>query len=914
LTRRFHRTGAAVLGVLAALLLVPAVAPMQATAQQSGVARALLAQVDELRKERKEAEALETADRAADVAKETGDVVTEGDAARAAGRILYSMGRYSESQQRYERSRAIAVANGDRLREAQVMHGLANAAWGQGYRAVARANYLRAIALYTELAMTHQALEATHGLSFVMDDPGDNKRLIELAIADAVASHDAQMEGVLRQDAGDIAFTEGRYAEAYEQLQAAARIAEASDDREQQAFVLTSMGRLYRAHGELDMAATMYGSALALQEQIKDVYGQIQSLNAIGSTLARQERFGEALAVYDRAVERAANVQSPRIDRFLSGARATALNGIGAYAQSLSLLLAAMEGEEDPYVRTVRKRAIATAYLGLGNQAAALDQLDQVVSASRDGKMLDELPRALVLRAQVRETAGDLDGAAADAAEASALLEEMRQQLVPSDYMKRGFSDDNQYVYGLNIAMSTRRGDARDAFLSAERGRARAFLDLLALRGELRQARTAVDAAPVAGTATLSQPVRAAGLRADLTSPLAATTPSMDRLAATAARLESTILSYWVGDEATFLWVMTPGGEVRVRRIQVSKIELDRLVRETLPQATPAGSEPAASAAAPRHAGLQLPAAPLQALRRLHALLIEPAAALLPASGRVTVVPHGPLFKLSFAALKDKRGRYLIERYSVHYAPSLATLEFTALSTARPRRDGYLLVADPAPLPSVIDSVDGRPRPLARLPGSGREARAIAALLPPGEATILDRAGATEPLVKAALHGKRVLHLATHGVVRDSDPLSSFIAVASTGRDAAHDGRLTAEELYDLDLDSDLVVLSACRSADGPVSGDGIFALTRALLSAGVPSVIGSAWEVADEPTAQLMPDFYKRLLRSGSKIDSLRDAQLSLIRSLRAGRVRAQTPLGRITLPEHPFFWAGFMLIGEPK
>ena len=135
-----------------------------------------------------------------------------------------------------------------------------------------------------------------------------------------------------------------------------------------------------------------------------------------------------------------------------------------------------------------------------------------------------------------------------------------------------------------------------------------------------------------------------------------------------------------------------------------------------------------------------------------------------------------------------------------------------------------------------------------------------------------------------------------------------------TGREAGADGRLTAEELYDVDLDSDLVVLSACRSADGQVSGDGIFGLTRALLSAGTPSVIASAWAVADEPTARLMPDFYKEWLRTGSKIDSLRHAQLALIRNLRAGRVSVQTPIGRITLSEHPLFWAGFMLIGEPQ
>lgn len=907
------RRGAAALGVCVVLLVVTTVTPARVRAQQSGVARALLAQVDDLRKERKEAEALDTADRAAEIAKETGDRVTEADAARAAGRILYSMNRFAESQQRYERAGLIAVATGDRLREAQTSHGLANAAWGQGNRATAKTAYLRAIALYTELGMTHQMLQATHGLSFVIDDHAEGRRVLDRAILDAVASHDAPMEGVLRHAAGDAAFIEGRYAEAYEQLQAAARIAETVGDRREQALALTSLGRLYRAHGELDTATTMYRSALEIQEQTGDVYGQVQSLNAIGSSLGKQQRFTEALAIYDRAAERVLRIQSPRSDRFLIGARATALNGLGAYSQALALLLGSLQGEEDPYVRANRRLAVASAYVGLGNQAAALDQLDQVVSGFRETRSLDDLPHALAMRGRVRETIGDLDGAGADVREASALLEEMRRQLVPSDYMKRGFSEDNQYIYGLTIAMSTRRGNTEAAFLSAEQGRARALLDLLALRSELRLARTAADGAAVAGSAVLSPTVTALA-RTGLSSPQVAMTPSMERLAATAARLQSTILSYWVGDDATFLWVMTPEGQLRFRRIQASKSELDKLVRETLPQGSPSAGEPGSWTAAPGGSGLQLPAVSLAALRRLHALLIEPAASLLPPSGRLTVVPHGPLFKLSFAALKDTRGRYLVERYSLHYAPSLAALEFTAESAARPRHDGYLLVADPAPLPSVIDSIDGRPRSLPRLPGSGREARAIAALLPAGTATVLDGLGANEPMVTAALHGKRVLHLATHSIVRDSDPLLSFIAVGSTGRDAAHDGRLTAGEMYDLDLESDLVILSACRSADGPVSGDGIFALTRAILSAGVPSVIASAWEVADEPTAQLMTGFYAEWLRSDSKIDSMRRAQLSLIRNLRAGRVRAQTPLGRITLPEHPFFWAGFMLIGEPK
>ena len=62
------------------------------------------------------------------------------------------------------------------------------------------------------------------------------------------------------------------------------------------------------------------------------------------------------------------------------------------------------------------------------------------------------------------------------------------------------------------------------------------------------------------------------------------------------------------------------------------------------------------------------------------------------------------------------------------------------------------------------------------------------------------------------------------------------------------------------------------------------------------------------------MPDFYREWLRTARTVESLRNAQLSLIRSLRTGKVQVQTPLGRLTLKEHPQFWAGFMLIGEPQ
>ena len=163
----------------------------------------------------------------------------------------------------------------------------------------------------------------------------------------------------------------------------------------------------------------------------------------------------------------------------------------------------------------------------------------------------------------------------------------------------------------------------------------------------------------------------------------------------------------------------------------------------------------------------------------------------------------------------------------------------------------------------------------------------------------------------AAAAGKSVLHFATHAVVRDDDPFSSFLAVGKTGQD---DGLLTAREIYGLRLDADLVVLSACRSGSGRVIGDGIATFARAFIYAGAPSIVASLWDVADEPTNQLLPQFYRAWLGGASKARALRAAQLRLLSELRAGKVRIETPAGLVSLPEHPVFWAGFALIGEPE
>ena len=277
--------------------------------------------------------------------------------------------------------------------------------------------------------------------------------------------------------------------------------------------------------------------------------------------------------------------------------------------------------------------------------------------------------------------------------------------------------------------------------------------------------------------------------------------------------------------------------------------------------------------------------------RQLYDLLVRPVRAHLPRTpgALVTIVPHGPLGALAFAALQNERGRYLLEDYTPHYVPAGAVLQFTAAKRhADSRRSGgVLLIADPA-LPPARSRLEPQ---LARLPGARKEIRAIAPFVPRARLTMIQDAAATETRIRAAASGKTVLHFATHAIVRDDEPLRSYLALAAEeNREGSADGVLSAEEIYALDLDADLVVLSACRSAGGRVTGDGIATFARAFIYAGAPSLVASLWDVADEPTNRLLPDFYRAWMGGASKARALRAAQLRLLHDLRANLVRVDT------------------------
>ncbi|MEB3826116.1 CHAT domain-containing protein, partial [Phormidium sp. CCY1219] len=193
------------------------------------------------------------------------------------------------------------------------------------------------------------------------------------------------------------------------------------------------------------------------------------------------------------------------------------------------------------------------------------------------------------------------------------------------------------------------------------------------------------------------------------------------------------------------------------------------------------------------------------------------------------------------------------------------------------------------------------PKQLSPLLGAEKEARDIGQLL---NVTPPIGSQATESAVVQKMQSSRIIHLATHGSFDGDRGIESWIALTPNPPSpplerggSIGDGLLTAGEIFDLELNADLVVLSACETGRGKITGDGVIGLSRSLMSAGTASVLVSLWKVPDDATYFLMREFYQTWESSGNKAQALRQAML--------------TTMQQYPTPEN---WAAFTLMGEAQ
>lgn len=247
-------------------------------------------------------------------------------------------------------------------------------------------------------------------------------------------------------------------------------------------------------------------------------------------------------------------------------------------------------------------------------------------------------------------------------------------------------------------------------------------------------------------------------------------------------------------------------------------------------------------------------------------------------------------------------------------------------STATPARamsgnPTLLVMANPTLSSERLDRAKGVSRAdiFPPLPMTEEQAPKLAQLYGPARSKVYVRAEADEDRFKKEAQGFDVIHIGAHGLLDGDDPMYSRLLLSGAEKhvrgDASgppatpsatdEDGLLEAWEIMDLKLKASLVVLSACETARGRVGdGEGIVGFTWALFIAGVPSTVVSQWKVDEEATVKLMYFFHENLVRGKKadpvhprKAEALRQASLKLIGSEKYG---------------HPYYWAGFVLVGD--
>ncbi|MFP5288325.1 MAG: CHAT domain-containing protein, partial [Thermoanaerobaculia bacterium] len=341
------------------------------------------------------------------------------------------------------------------------------------------------------------------------------------------------------------------------------------------------------------------------------------------------------------------------------------------------------------------------------------------------------------------------------------------------------------------------------------------------------------------------------------------------------------LLEYALGKERSYLWAVGPGS---LRSFDLPpRAEIEKAARRWYDALK--ASE--ASAAGAR-----------EAADELGAMLLGPVQELL-AGQPLLIVADGALQYLPFGALPvagDGRA-LLVDRHEVTSLPSASALAVLRreLAGRSPAPRTLAVIADP------VFRVEDSGMALARLRFSKEEAEAIASLIPePQLYKALGFEASRDAVVGGRLAPFRMVHIASHGLIDSRRPeLSTIVLSLVDERGKPRNGFLRLHDIYNLELQADLVTLSACRTALGQeIRGEGLVGMTRGFMYAGAARVLASLWSVDDRATSVLMKSFYRHMISGG----------LSPAAALR----RAQSEMAHSPRWSSPFYWAGFSLQGE--
>lgn len=877
------------------LLSLAVIAPSPIRAQTA--ADSLLARADSLHQARSYPAAASAFEAALAAARAAGDRVGERQALFSLGSTYNVLGRSSDAKPLLAHALELAREAGDRTLEARVLHAYGTAHFNLAEHEPALALYRRALALAEETGDRERQGILWNAIGNLESRRGRYLEAVA-ALERALPLLPRALQTRVFSNLGTASARLARYEAALDAYAEGLALADSIGDRHARGLALNGTANVYAALGDNERAAEAYERALAIAREIGLKQGESVTLMNLaildkkaGRLTAALERLDVALAI-QREIEDRTGIGLTLVEladaRLLRGDVAGAL---AAAREAVTLERATGQRKQEADALATLSDALRAA----GEPGAAFAVADTARQVALEVGSPDQIARAEHRQARAARALGRGEEALALLVAATARIEAIRAAL-ETDPGKIGFLEERQAPFHELVDLLVERGEPLAALAAAERARARAFVDLLAGRVEVARADDREALARLRAAEATARDDRPAGEGEDLLAlrggvvaraieDVAREDPELASLVsvqaidgpailALAREAEATLVAYLAADSALYTWVVTPGGEVAIHREAWRREELRaavEAVRRAWRRAIEARLDPATMAR--------------EELAALHARLVAPIADRLPADpdAIVYVIPHDALWLLPFAALEGDATGALVDRHALAYAPSTSVLAWLrARETTAEEGRGWLGVGDPAP----------RPDPgLAPLPWATREVATLARRHDADERVVLTGTDATEAAFRALAPDRAAIHLAAHGIISDRDPLASALALAPGG---GHDGWLRTPEVFALDLDADLVVLSGCSTGLGKLSGEGMLGLSRAFLFAGPPTVVVSLWDVSDRATAELMDAFYAARERGLSPARAMRAAQRAL---------RARYP--------HPFLWAAFAVIG---
>ncbi len=805
------------------------------------------------------------------------------------GIVAWSRGDLAAAEQAYRSAQIIYDKSNPASAEvAGRLNNLGLVAWRRGDLVTAEDYYRRALAIYEKASP--DSLELANVLtnlgSLAVDraDPATDKEyeLRALAIREkqvpdsfevAISLHNL---GRASEDLGDL-----KAAQDYE-LRALAIKQKLGGDSLNVASTLNNLGSVALHLADLKSAQDYYRRALAIEEKLgPNSFDLADTLNAMGDIALQLGDAAGGAEDYRRALAIRARLAPG------SAAEAESLHGIGeSYRRSHNLTLArdflcravdAIEkqktklgGTEESTTSFGAKyvtyyRDCIEALVEQGEAAGAFQMLERsrarsllAMLAERDLLFSADIPADLALQRKLTDAEYDRTQSAITGSDSAKDSEEIDRQLAHLRELRRKQEE---------IAVQVRKASPHFASLQ------------------------------------YPQPLDLGGVR-DALDP------------------GTVLLSYSIGEEKSFLFVVepagakTPGAGLTVLTLSAG----EKLLREKVE---------AFRNVIQRHNASDQQLLNQQAAE-LYDLLIMPAEGLIAANERILISPDGPLHTLPFGSLMKKERkikretrRYLIEWKPIHTVVSAtvyAELKKARREAADPSSVRVAAFGDPkydaAAKTNTSEIRNGELRSmvlrgfgLAPLPSTRTEVESIAKLYAGQIAEYLGEE-ATEERAKSIGKEVRYIHFAVHGLLDERFPLNSALVftIRENPVEGQDNGLLQAWEVFEqVHIDADLVTLSACETSLGKeMGGEGLVGLTRAFEYAGARSVLASLWSVSDESTAELMKRFYRYLKAGNSKDEALRAAQMDLIKPVKGNN--------SVSERAHPFYWAAFQLTGDWK